>query len=76
MTSNSHQPNIPSMFPTPLQSRARTPADIARAVADWTRAGLKVTAWFVLATFGLGTAYLCLRGLIWALKLGQSALGI
>ena len=79
MTSNPQQPGSPQppnsqMFPNP--PNRRSPADIAQAVADWIRVGLMIIASLICAACGLGVAYICLRALIWAIKLGQGALGI
>jgi hypothetical protein len=73
MTSNCQQPNN-QMFPNP--PNRRSPADIAQAVADRVRAGLKILAWMVVASAGLAAAWVCMQGLIWALRLAQHALGL
>ncbi len=64
---------------TPLlkqQARQNRPMQVARTISDHVRAGLIVTAWLVLAAFGLAAAWICLRGILWAAKLAQTGLGI
>ena len=74
---NEPQPQGTPLFPTqPAPPRGRTPADWAAAMADVIRAGLKITAWLVLAAAGAAAAYVCLRALVWAVRMALTALGM
>ena len=70
------QPQGTPLFPTQTAPpRGRTPADWAIATADTIRAGLKITAWLVLAAAGAAAAYVCLIGIRWAVQLATRSLG-
>jgi hypothetical protein len=73
---NEPEPQGTPLFPTSsAQSRGRTPADWAAAIADVIRAGLRITAWCVLAAAGAAAGYVAIRGILWAVKLANVALG-
>ncbi len=73
---NELPPQGTPLFPTqPAPPRGRTPADWAAAMADVIRAGLKITAWLVLAAAGAAAAFVSCKGLLWAIRLANRALG-
>lgn len=60
---------------SPLQNPSG-PRRAASVVSDYVRAGMKISAWVVLGAFAAGAAYVCLRLLVWAVRLIHTALGM
>ena len=73
-----NQPNTdPKQMPFVPQISLRTPPQhVAMVIGDHVKAGLIIIGWFILAAFGLGVAYICIRGIVWAAKLFQQSLGV
>ena len=65
-----------NQLPVPPQQNPSGPWRAASIVGDHVRAGLKITAWVVVAAFGAGAAYVCLRVLVWGVMLIHTALGM
>ena len=63
-------------LPVPPQQNPSGPRRAASVVGDYVRAGMTITAWIILAAFTAGAAYVCLRAVLWAVKLIQNALGV
>ena len=53
-----------------------TPEVVAAFFARYVQSGLKIIFWAIVASFACGAGYICLRAVIWAVKLATRALGI
>ena len=60
----------------PQASMRTQPQNIAMVIGDYVKASLIIIGWFILAAFGLGVAYVCIRGIVWAAKMFQQSLGV
>lgn len=74
MTNNPSQSGAPDL---PNNQPPRGPLQVLAAkVGEIVRCGLVITFWFLVSAAGVAVAYVCLRCLIWAVRLIQSALGM
>jgi hypothetical protein len=75
MANEPQPPGTPLFSTQSAPSHGRTPADWAAAIADVIRAGLKITAWCVLGAAGAAAGYVAVKGILWAVRLANTALG-
>ena len=69
---NQNNPNQQPLFPQPPQKRSVL--QWASAFADFVRAALTIVAWLTIGSIGLGVAYICIRAVLYAVKLAEVAL--
>lgn len=74
MTSNPNQPNLPLCVTPPA-----SPSPIqmwATRIGEVVRSGLMILFWLLVAAAGLAAGYICLRAILWGVRLIQFALGM
>ena len=67
-----NNPNQQPLFPQPPQKRSVL--QWASAFSDLIKAALTIIAWMTIGAAGLGAAYICIRAVLYAVKLAEVAL--
>jgi len=74
MTSSPNQPNMP-LYVTPPPSPPRIQIWAAK-IGEVVRSGLMILFWLLVGAAGLAAGYICLRAILWGVRLIQIALGM